>query len=262
MSLWGQGRWKKAGREGETEGEERGGRKEREKKESVQISHHSGNKGYIRSCLMWLKVTVRPSWSTRSRQNTERVAHHFCTPPRQQPHPDSPSRRRWCASGKCKWAQSELQIPSPTTGQKTVPSLLKLTLCQAVRRGQPQLPYRHLCEPPLPVPASSVDCKLARSPSARLASGPQLEGVSSTRGRVKHADSQAHPSHQRVEARARSHVFSEHWVMLTDHAWGKTHSAEPTETQRRKLRLQEAPGLPQDRRARRRQSPSEPSFWP
>lgn len=110
---------------------------------------------------------------------------------------------------------------------------------------------------PLPVPYSVT--RLARSPSAQLASGPQLEGEQHLGG--AHA-LQAHPSHQRVEARARSHAFSEHWVMLTDHAWGKTHSAEPTETQRRKLRLQEAPGLPQDRRARRQQSPSEPSFWP
>ena len=95
------------------------------------------------------------------------------------------------------------------------PSLLKLMLCQAVRRTRPQPPYRHLCQPPIPVPASSVDCKLERSPGARLASGPQLEDGSSTRGWVKHADSQAHPSHQRVEARARRCAFNEQWVMLT-----------------------------------------------
>ena len=132
------------------------------------------------------------------------------------------------------------------------PSLLKLMLCQAVRRTRPQPPYRHLCQPPIPVPASSVDCKLERSPRARLASGPQLEDGSSTRGWVKHADSQAHPSHQRVEARARRCAFNEQWVMLTDHTWSKTHPAESMDIQRRKLRLQEVPGLTQDRRARRR----------
>lgn len=132
------------------------------------------------------------------------------------------------------------------------PSPLKLMLCQAVHRAQPQPPYRPLCQPPTLVPASSVDCKLARSPRARLASGPQLEGRSSTHGRVKHADSQAHPSHQQIEARARRHVFNEQWVMLTDHTWSKTCPAESTEIQRRKLRLQEVLGLTQDRRARRR----------
>ena len=140
--------------------------------------------------------------------------------------------------------------PLQPQARRLSPSLLKLTLCQAVHRGWPQPPCRHLCQPPMPVPASSVDCKLTRSPSARLASGPQLEGVSSTPGRVKHADSQAHPSHQRVEARAGSRVFSEHWGMLTDHTWGETHPAEPTETQRRKLRLQEVLRLTQDHRAR------------
>ena len=102
------------GREGETERGERGGRKKREKK-SAQISHRFGNEGYVRSYIMGVKLTVRPSWSARSRQNTERVAHCLCTLPRQQPRPDSPSRRRRCVSGKCKWTQPELRIPSPAT---------------------------------------------------------------------------------------------------------------------------------------------------
>ena len=111
---------REGGRERRKERKGEGGRTER-KKDSVQISHRSGNKGYVRSCLMWVKLTVRPSWSARSRQNMERVAHRLCTLPRQQPHPDSPSRGRWCVSGKRKRAQAELRIPSPTAGQKTVP---------------------------------------------------------------------------------------------------------------------------------------------
>ena len=69
----------------------------------------------------------------------------------------------------------------------------------------------------------------------------------------------AHPSHQRVEARAGSRVFSEHWGMLMDHTWGETHPAEPTETQEKTKAPRGAaayPGL----QSPPRQSPSEPSL--
>ena len=98
------------------------------------------------------------------------------------------------SQGSASGHNQNFRSPLQPQARRLSPSLLKLTLCQAVHRGRPQPPYRHLCQPPIPVPASSVHCKPARSPSAQLASGPQLEGVSSTPGQVKHADSQAHPT--------------------------------------------------------------------